>query len=163
MARKKISDEMKADIVERIFVGQSSRSICTELTIKRSALWTELKDDPLFEKNVRDARESFCHELASDLLVVADNCETMIDIQRARLKSENIRFVISKLAPRTFGDNIQVNVNHTLDLSRVLAAAAARVAPIRHLETPMIDVSPSVDDQLATGYEPDAEDFDGLL
>jgi hypothetical protein len=164
MEERVVSPEIKAAIVEGLYKGEKMVDLCERFSIKRSTCAQAQRDDPVFDKNVRDARESRCFDLADSLVTLADEANTMIDVQRLRLKSENLRFVVSKLAPRTFGDNVNVNVGVTLDLSKVLAAAASRVAThIAHQDPTIIDVSPSVAGELTTGFKPVASEIDDLL
>jgi hypothetical protein len=70
------------------------------------------------------------HNQVESLKNIVDGYSCMEDVNAARLRSDNIKWSASKIVPETYGDNINLNINHTLDLSSVLLAAENRIIPI---------------------------------
>jgi hypothetical protein len=54
----------------------------------------------------------------------------MASVAKAKVISDNIKWASGKFAPRQFGENLNVNVSHHLDLSSILLAAENRVLPL---------------------------------
>ena len=52
------------------------------------------------------------------------------DVAKARLIVEQMRWLLSKSMPEKYGDKIDINVNHTLDLRAALSVADDRVAGV---------------------------------
>lgn len=78
------------------------------------------------------ARAEGYDELAEKTLGYADE---YVDVQRARLQSENVRWLLSKVKPETYGDRLDLNVAERPDLNAALIAARARALPGRYLST----------------------------
>jgi terminase small subunit-like protein len=81
-------------------------------------------------------------QLADSLLTVADEYD---DVQRGRLKSENIRWILSKRKPLTYGDRLEVNLTQTVDIGAALLEAKSRAAlpasyPLQFIESKVIDI-----------------------
>jgi hypothetical protein len=91
--------------------------------------------------------------MAENLLEIPD---VERDVQRARLKSENLRWYISKVNPGRYGDRLDLTVTEKLDVSEALKAARARlVLPVRDLLTaPGLQVIESKGD--SEGAAPDS-------
>lgn len=125
-----LTSEQEDFIVNGIIFRKTIVDLCKELEIDKTKLFYYIQRNPDFEKRLNQARV-FRSELAVDQLeTIADGCETLADAAIARLKSDNTKWVASKLIPHVYGDNINLNVNHSIDLGSVLLAAANRVAPI---------------------------------
>ena len=69
------------------------------------------------------ARQEGLDNLADDLLDIPDTCD---DILKARLKSENTKWLLSKRKPQVYGERLDLHVNQTVDISTALKEARAR-------------------------------------
>lgn len=119
-------------------------------------------NNPAFATAVRQARAIVQEELVDMLDDIAKNEP---DVQRAKLRSDNIKWKAGKYNPQTFGDRLEVNATVTIDIGNALAEARNRalVRPMRDLDdvrvTQVIDskctnVPRPVDDQ-STPEHPD--------
>lgn len=84
-----------------------------------------LKRHPEYASDFADARQDGLEELADKLLTITDDEP---DVLRARLKSENTRWVLSKRKPHVYGDRLDLNVTKTVDIGAALLEARSRVS-----------------------------------
>lgn len=99
------TEDVAAEILERLAEGESLRSICEDAGMPTRAavhLWV-LADREGFSVRYARARAIQAEVLAEEILDIAD---TEPDVQRARLKIDAIKWYSSKVAPKRFGDRI---------------------------------------------------------
>lgn len=139
-----ITPDIKETVLNRIADGETIQSICNDLEIGVRTLNYLMVKDTLFAKEVASSRAIAAHKAVDSLQSIYDDAETMTAVQRARGQSDNIKWLASKLAPDVYGDRIQVDHKHTIDLTKVLEAASGRL--ISHLNSEiLIDVTPQLD------------------
>ena len=97
-----------------------------------------LNDRPLIEQ-YSHARERQADYYAEKILEVADTEE---DVNRARLKVDSLKWIASKLKPKTWGDRqiVDQNVTITADIGERLARARKEMLAKHTGE--LIDVTP---------------------
>ena len=105
--------------------GDTMRKIREALDVNAEQLRKYLVKYPLFQSSLASARQEGLEELADSL---QDIPELISDVQRARLKSENLRWVLSKRKPQVYGDRIEVNMNQTVDIGAALLEARSRAS-----------------------------------
>jgi len=98
-----------------------------------------LNDRPLIEQ-YSHARERQADYYAEKILEVADTEE---DVNRARLKVDSLKWIASKLKPKTWGDRQIVDQNVTITADIGARLAKARQAMLSKKEASIIDVEPS--------------------
>lgn len=131
MGCKKIelTEEQKEYILDQTLKGTDTITICKVIGISEMAFYQVRKRDPLFDKEFKEIRVESAHIQVERLRTIADDCETMPEVLRARLQSDNIKWEASKRVPEVYGDSLNLNVNHTVDLAKVLLDAAERTIP----------------------------------
>ncbi len=130
-------DQDKANaICERLAEGESLRSICRDAAIGvgRSEVFRWLaSDEPAcvaFRDQYARAKEFGIEALADDVLEVADDARNDWmerngpddrgwvangeHIQRSRLRVDSRKWILSKLAPKKYGDKLDMNVAGTM-------------------------------------------------
>lgn len=173
-----MSDSKSLSVFEDQGLSEPQRTFCdlvadcvgiakaTERLGWSRSLYRKMRDEqPAFDAAVTRARE-----MAQDLMVdkMHDIADTEPDINRARLKIDTIRWTASKIKPRTYGDKLDVTVEHRIDISDALAAARARATlrpmcdPVDVIEGEVI-AAPSVEpvraiDKQSTATLPDIFD-----
>lgn len=151
-----LSDEKKKLAIELAQQGKSIRKIREDIEIEINAFYAALREDLVFAEGFSCARHEGLEELADELIEIPDE---YADPQRGRLKSDNIKFLLSKRKPQVYGDRLDLNVSNNVDISGALAEAKARALPMRDLK--ILDV-PHVVKKIeevianATGHKPDA-------
>lgn len=96
--------ELASIICDRLAAGDSLRKICSpddmpdESTVRKWAAENRAGFYPHYAR----AREAQMDALAEDILEIAD--EKDIDVQRSRLRVDTRKWLMSKIAPKRFGD-----------------------------------------------------------
>lgn len=102
--------------------GQTVQAIRKYLEIDAFQWYRYLQQNDTFSQLYDEARNNGLEELADSLFDIADKYD---DIHRARLKSENIRWILSKRKSKIYGDRQIVDVN-LLNLGNALQEAKGR-------------------------------------
>lgn len=127
-----LTDDQKEMAIQLAAEGKTLKQIRAAIGVEQRAFWTYRCEDIPFEQKFSRARSEGLEELADDLVTVADEYH---DVQRGRLKSENVRWLLSKRKAHIYGDRIDLNVNQTVDIGGALRDARARAIPMRDPDT----------------------------
>lgn len=103
------SEELAAYICSEIASGRSLRSICTDDGMPdKSTLFRWLSRHESFRDQYTRAQEDRTAALAEDILEIADegNAE---DVQRAKLRIDTRKWLMSKMAPKRYGDKTEID------------------------------------------------------
>lgn len=136
-----LTDAEKIYTIESIVQGKSLFNTAKSLGIPWSTILNFLNKDPLFKKEIKQSREIWVDNLVCSLIGITKDATTMAEVSAAKVESENIKWAASKFVPEIFGDNLNVNVSHSLDLSSILLAAENRILPIMQRKTDAYDGS----------------------
>lgn len=134
-----MSDEEKSLIIAGIIAGKTLIEVSREIGITSEVVYRGCRYDPVFAKDLSEARAHVSHDLVDSLITIADGCNDLTDVSIAKLKSDNIKWMASKRAPSVYGDRLDVNVHQTVDLSQVLRAAESRTIPLLEAKQKVID------------------------
>lgn len=97
--------------------------------------------DQTFDREFMRARLDGMEEIADQLLTAH---EDIADAQRAKIFSDNARWILSKRKADVYGDRLDLTVNQTIDIGQALEAAHRRALPQRDqrhaLDSEPIDV-----------------------
>ena len=154
-----LTKEQKELAVELVSQGKKIREIPDIILCSDKAFRYERLHDLTFQESFTRARQSYLETLEDSLLKIADEEP---DVYRARLKSDNIKWVLSKRIPQVYGDRIDVTVNQTIDISQALSDARKRaMLPDCYLDN-TIDAEYSINsdtcEDSTLGYKPDVND-----
>ena len=132
------SEEQKKEIIERVFSniedGISTRKAIVNNNISSSTFFRWLDDDEELSKQYARACELRAEALLDEMLEIVDDGARdvlMQDIgdgvivekvnneviQRSRLRYDARKWLISKLAPKKYGDKIEVDQNTNMTIS----------------------------------------------
>lgn len=102
-------------ILDRMCAGESLRSICRDPAMPNiSTVIDWVSKDTIFAAQYARARELQADALFEDLFALANTPEgedSAVLINRDRLRSDNMKWVLSKIIPKRFGDKSQVEVS----------------------------------------------------
>lgn len=133
---RQLTDEEKTLAIELASAGQPIDKIRKAINMVASEFHKYRLENPTFENQFARARQEGLEELADQLLEVTEKFQ---DVQKARVHSENIRWVLSKRKPHVYGDRIDLNVNQTIDIGSALQEARKRaLLPDSYQETPRV-------------------------
>lgn len=112
------SDELAEKLCQRIAAGESVRRICMDADMpSQPTFYAWLAKHETFLKNYARAREDQADKMAEEILDIADDRYQDIDeegrvnqeaIQRARLRVDTRKWLMSKMAPKKYGDKLAV-------------------------------------------------------
>jgi hypothetical protein len=125
MARPSEYSKKKADLIcEQMIAGKGLLEICRAAGMPdRNTVYRWLERQPEFRDNYTRAREAMCDYYVEQILVIAFNesGDIVIDgdktvanhakVQRDRLKVDSLKWIVSKLFPRQYGDKLLLDGN----------------------------------------------------
>ena len=145
------SDEIAAQICDRIANGESLRAItCEEGMPSKSMVFRWIVENPTFRDHYTQARESQMESMVDELIDLSDPADKddMVAVQRNRLQVDTRKWVMSKLAPKKYGDNANVNITGEITLGIAESVSQARQRLLQAKSTP-----PTLEAQLDTDPE----------
>ena len=141
----------EAKILDLLANGQTLAKACESVGLSTGQFMQRLPNRTSLAHAFVCARDAGAEVLADSLLGIT---EQEADVNRARLKSDNIKWILSRRHAAKFGDRIDVNVNATVDLTSAISEARNRLRPVRDQEAEIIDVNP-IESGLAITASPD--------
>lgn len=124
-----LNTELVEKVISEVFEGASLAFALNKHGVSRQAFYNYARDNLKSEADYARARDSRTELLVEQLVEIADNPE--IDPNRARNMISVRQWIASKLIPHTYGDKLDLNVTSTASITDALAAASARVLPLR--------------------------------
>ena len=113
-------------ICARISSGELLTDICAELEIPRASFYVWLNADKERIDEYARAREEQQHSWADEIVKLADKsrpgntvtekCDGTVEtktgdmVERTRLQIESRKWLMARLAPRTYGDKVQAEI-----------------------------------------------------
>lgn len=176
------SEVVAARICERLATGRESlREICNDNGMPspdRVMAWVEFPDEekrPGFVQRFIEARKIGWLLMGEDILDIADDnsndiikrkvrdrngniqeidVENPLNIQRAKLKIETRKWLLSKVLPQVYGDKIEVKHDISEDMAARLVAAKARIdrlqpnlpMPVQQIEGEIVTLTKQLSD-----------------
>lgn len=89
-------------ICEAIACGESMRTVCEDHELPRVSVYRWLAAIPEFRDQYARAKELGLDRMADELLEIADYRSE--DVQRSKLRVDTRKWIMSKLAPKKYGD-----------------------------------------------------------
>ena len=127
-------DQAKMDaLCTRLANGELSKDAAPEVFGSLTSMYRAMERYPELRRAYDMARQQQAHWWAEESISVID---AEPDVQRARLKSEARRWMASKLAPKSYGDALNLNVSGEINFLEAITEATRR--SIRDLP-PVID------------------------
>jgi hypothetical protein len=124
--RPPVSAEKLDRVLERIASGESVKAICVDPDMPaEKTIYSHLEKDEAFAQRYTRAREAQMDHYAEEILEIADDssrdyiekqnsdCTTYKafdaeHVNRSRLRVDSRKWLMSKLAPKKYGDKVQV-------------------------------------------------------
>jgi len=113
------SEELAARICAEMAKGRSLRSVCRDDGMPDESavrLWAA-EDRNGFAPHYARAREAQIEALSEDLLDIADS--TTGDPQRDKLRVDTRKWIMSKIAPKKYGDKLDLEHSGQVQISRI--------------------------------------------
>jgi hypothetical protein len=137
------SFEVTEKICQQMAEGKGLRAICSQPDMPaRTTVLRWLEDQPGFRTRYQYAREALLDFYSEEILKIAfdDSGDLIVDgdrvmsghhvVQRARLKVDTLKWIMSKLGPKKWGDRPETDSDSgPIQISWLQADAAPPVAP----------------------------------
>jgi hypothetical protein len=153
------------EICTRLAEGESLRDICSESRMPPESTVREWVDDdrggdengPGFAARYARARQHGYQRLADELIAISDADYTgpggLVDngaIQQARLKSDNRKWLLSKMLPKQFGDKVTQEITGDPNAPLVTRIELVPIVPQARLPKPEDDETVCVSEAAIT-------------
>lgn len=103
------NEDIAAYICSEIASGRSLRSICDDDGMPNKAtVFRWLSKHEIFRDQYARAQEDRTAAMAEDILEIADD-EGIADVQRAKLRVDARKWLMSKMAPKKYGDRQEID------------------------------------------------------
>jgi hypothetical protein len=120
----KLTPDQKKRALELALSGASQSTIRVSLNLSRAA-WFSLRDQEMaFFERLEEAKREALLEMADRLLTAHADFE---DTYKARLFSDNLKWLLSKRIPAVFGDRLALEVVPVIDLRAAIEQSRARL------------------------------------
>lgn len=123
-----LSQATQDKIIELAETGLDVTSICIRAGIGETTFIRFRTRDPAFAARWELARQASSEILADRLLTLGEDVDSVHSAMAAKLRSDNIRSVVAWRNPRVYGQKLNVDVTHSIDLSGALIQANNRVS-----------------------------------
>lgn len=137
------TQEQRDLAVELASQGKPLSEIITQICSTEYEFWLYKQHYPDFNNLFEQARQEGLEHMADGLMTVADEER---DVQRARLKSDNAKWLLSKRKPSVYGDKVDIHVSQTIDISGALSEAKQRALMSAADVAKLKDVTPKKDE-----------------
>ena len=106
--------EKAAAVIELMHSGLSMRQACIQADITQQSFLRRVEADPALAEKYAGAREALIDKLADELLTIADAPVGSTEsgstdsgaVQKQRLQVDTRKWLLSKLAPRKYGEKV---------------------------------------------------------
>lgn len=126
--RENLTEEEIERVVGLLLEATPMHKILVNLNMTMYALDKLMNKDPILRQRIIQARMDGL-DFAGGKLQTAH--EDIADVNKARLFSDNTKWLLSKLKPRVYGDRLDLNVTQTVDIKSALDAAKSRLLDAR--------------------------------
>jgi len=111
--------------------GAPVKEIAGSMGLSINGFYNFLDSTPGAQNAYVQAKDRSHDVLADELLSIPD---AEPDVQRATLKSNNIKWLLSKRAASKYGDKLSIDVSGQVDLTAIMAESAKRLRPTHDLD-----------------------------
>lgn len=112
MARPSIyTKDITDNICQRIVDGESLRQICKDVSLpNRDTIYSWLQSNKAFSDQYTQARMMQADQFFDEMdEIIRQPMQSMIQIQQARLQIDTMKWRLSKMLPRIYGDKVELN------------------------------------------------------
>jgi hypothetical protein len=155
------SDDIATLVLDRVAMGESIRTICADPAMPApSTIFKWLVTFQPFSEQYARAREACIERWSEEIIELADEPVAPNDnaaVQRARLRVDTRKWLMSKLAPRKYGDRVEhvIKSGNAADLTddelARIAMAAAPALLLTAQPQPETEDSPTDNDTVNEG------------
>lgn len=123
---KVYSPEVAERVLSLMREGKILSDIAQVIGVDVETIQTWRMKYPTFGIECSRAQELGFEVQADSLHTIPD---TYDDVQRAKLKSENLKWLLARRAAHKYGDRLDINLNQTIDIAAALSEGRRRALP----------------------------------
>lgn len=130
------SDELAARICEEVASGRSLRSICADDDMPECrTIFRWLAKHDRFSQQYAHACADRATAMAEETLEIADEeCTDAVAAQRNRLRVDTRKWLLSKMAPKKYGDAVKVSGDPEAPVEHKHSVSEAAMALLHKLD-----------------------------
>lgn len=116
MAQSSYTPELAESILALMREGSSLRQACEQVGVKKTTFLDWVEREPALADQYARAREQMLDAQAEQLEAIGDEAaraETAVQVAGLRLKADNRKWLLSKLAPKRYGDKLEIEQRTT--------------------------------------------------
>lgn len=141
--------ELAQEVIRLMSTGLSLRKSCIQAEIPASSFLSVIDGSPDLIEQYTRARQALLDKMADEILELADAPVPVLDngatdnalVRQRQLQVDTRKWFLSKLAPKIYGDRLDVSVSDTrISISGALQAAQSRLVDVIDV-TPRLTVS----------------------
>jgi hypothetical protein len=107
--------DLAAEVLSRLAEGRSLRSVCQDEEMPSiSTVMKWLREDDAFSQQyacAREARADVMFEELDDVSEDAAGADSAVKVAGLRLKADNIKWKLARMAPKKYGEKIQTELS----------------------------------------------------
>lgn len=126
---KAMSEQTIADILSKMEDGQNLLQVCRAAGVSYSAVRRRINDSPDLTALYAIARQNYAHAKVDELHIIA---LSEPDVMRARLRCDCLKWEISKVLPKIYGDKLSVETTIN-DRPKTREELTAEINALLHL------------------------------
>ena len=140
-----LDDATYAQILERVAKGDLVTDVCEELGVSRQMVWRKSEESGESADAYTRARVGQAHSLAELTVITSRNARGLNSdgVTAARLEVDTLKWFVTKIAPRLYGDRLDVQASVTHTVSGVIALPDEDIPLPRATVTATLLTSPS--------------------
>ncbi len=126
----KYNEKLSLEILKLYSEGNSIRNIVKGKSMpSRQTILAWRYAYPEFDKAYKVALKAHTEAVADEIKEIVLSCDDKT-AKSAKVKADYLSWLISRLNRQAFGDKLEVNHNHTIDIAPALALAVKRMEAI---------------------------------
>lgn len=126
MQESTYTPEKAAAVLSRMREGESLRKSCLAAGVNKSTFLLWVDGNPELADQYARARMEMLDAQAEELEEIGDqavSAATAVEVAGLRLKADNRKWLLSKLAPKKYGDKIQTEHSGSIGIAKALTDA----------------------------------------
>lgn len=132
----KCSPQIKKQIIELFKEGKTLTQVAEIIDVRVGTIIDWRFEDPIFGAEVARAQNLGYEAQADSLLTIADTYE---DVNKARLQSDNTKWILARRARDVYGDKLDVSLTGSIDITGALTEAKGRaLRPVHDLNNAVL-------------------------
>lgn len=151
-------------VIDAIYQGASMTQQLEVEGLQPRVFFNQLELSEALEHDYTKAQQYKSELMVDQIIDIADDIE--LDPMRARVRIDTRKWYASKMRPMKYGERVDVNVHHTVNINAALTEARSRAFPVGHAQIKKIDDQDiAIIDQpveSTSGSEPEVAEIDRI-